>query len=437
MKNSDSHIDEIFRDGLNNFEVPFNESHWNEMESKIDQSLPSPGKSSWSAGKVAMIAGTVALIATAVYMSTEPGPAEEKNIPASQNAVITEDQQTKSEDVVEAKKSSSQNTTDVTSTTEGSASDDNKSMDHTQEKQTPEKNVEDEISHKTAMSEHSIVQQANEFSSNDVPKPIEDKSTANFNNRELKTTFSMSNTSVCAGESVDFTVDRDLEGVSYFWNFGDGGTSTKKNPSRVFNKAGNYDVTLIVSGGEKNDYQTVKTIKVRKLSNVDINWDDTELSLEDPYIEFSTKEEAGTEYIWKIDGRTFEGSVAQHPFKKKGNYLIELNWTSGNCSGKSSKEFVLTQDPPPYIETAFQLDNDGFNDAFPKILQTLSVDFMLEIFDPNGRMVYKTNNKNQAWNGRFNNSGELVNPGNYKYSFIWTDNNGKQHRYSGIVKVLK
>jgi PKD repeat protein len=50
--------------------------------------------------------------------------------------------------------------------------------------------------------------------------------------------------------SVDFadhsTRDKDVRFVSWSWNFGDGGTATKKNPTHTYAAPGTYDVTLTV-----------------------------------------------------------------------------------------------------------------------------------------------------------------------------------------------
>ena len=53
--------------------------------------------------------------------------------------------------------------------------------------------------------------------------------------------------------AVQFTgsesFDPDLDPLSYFWDFGDGGTSALANPTHVYTTAGVYQVMLTVSDG--------------------------------------------------------------------------------------------------------------------------------------------------------------------------------------------
>ncbi|MEM6398337.1 MAG: PKD domain-containing protein [Bacteroidota bacterium] len=47
----------------------------------------------------------------------------------------------------------------------------------------------------------------------------------------------------CDGQTVSFT-NTSTQGFGYFWDFGDGNTSTETNPTHVYDTAGNYVVTL-------------------------------------------------------------------------------------------------------------------------------------------------------------------------------------------------
>ncbi|MBL0341056.1 MAG: PKD domain-containing protein [Bacteroidetes bacterium] len=56
-----------------------------------------------------------------------------------------------------------------------------------------------------------------------------------------------SDTAGCAPYNVSF-VNNSLNGASYLWNFGDGTTSAQQTPSHLYTAAGNYTVSLVVSG---------------------------------------------------------------------------------------------------------------------------------------------------------------------------------------------
>jgi PKD repeat protein len=78
-----------------------------------------------------------------------------------------------------------------------------------------------------------------------------------INNPGPKVTISASNTTIVAGEQVDFTVTSvtdnpsDMEaGFGYAWDFKDGETATTANLTHTFKKAGTYDVTLTMTDDE-------------------------------------------------------------------------------------------------------------------------------------------------------------------------------------------
>ncbi|MHC4105084.1 MAG: PKD domain-containing protein, partial [Planctomycetota bacterium] len=55
---------------------------------------------------------------------------------------------------------------------------------------------------------------------------------------------------------VSFTDQSSGTPVSWFWDFGDGGTSTEQNPSHTYNTAGVYTVSLTVTGADGSDTET-------------------------------------------------------------------------------------------------------------------------------------------------------------------------------------
>lgn len=65
-----------------------------------------------------------------------------------------------------------------------------------------------------------------------------------------------------SGKDVSFT-NTSVSGVSYLWNFGDGTTSTKKDPDlKTYASAGTYTVTLTVTGLLGDENKSVKTATI-------------------------------------------------------------------------------------------------------------------------------------------------------------------------------
>lgn len=76
--------------------------------------------------------------------------------------------------------------------------------------------------------------------------------------------FSVSDTLVIAlADTVTFTDLSTGEATTWFWNFGDGTTSTEQHPTHVYENAGDFTVTLIVDNG-----QTVDTITLENYVSV-------------------------------------------------------------------------------------------------------------------------------------------------------------------------
>lgn len=82
------------------------------------------------------------------------------------------------------------------------------------------------------------------------------------------------------GDTVTFTSDT-YNGSSYYWVFGDGATSTEKNPIHVYTEPGSYAVKLITYGGigQHDEYTNNIQIKPTDLGKVGgkRNWYKTEV----------------------------------------------------------------------------------------------------------------------------------------------------------------
>ena len=61
--------------------------------------------------------------------------------------------------------------------------------------------------------------------------------------------------------TVKFTDRSEGDGLRYFWDFGDGETSTQQNPTHVYSIAGTFDVSLLVTNNN-GENTTVDSVRV-------------------------------------------------------------------------------------------------------------------------------------------------------------------------------
>ncbi len=75
--------------------------------------------------------------------------------------------------------------------------------------------------------------------------------------------FAWTPTSPTAGQTVTFTDTSTGSPTSWSWDFGDGGTSTQRNPTHAFSTAGTYSVRLTAANAYGSDQET-RSITVRE-----------------------------------------------------------------------------------------------------------------------------------------------------------------------------
>ena len=65
------------------------------------------------------------------------------------------------------------------------------------------------------------------------------------------------------------------------------------------------------------------------------------------------------------------------------------------------------------------------------------IQFNMTILDNSGKTIYKTSDRNAPWNGKMNNTGQLLTEGAYVWQVNVYDAEGNQHAHRGNVTLLK
>ncbi len=158
----------------------------------------------------------------------------------------------------------------------------------------------------------------------------------------LSVAFTATPTSGDAPMSVQFTNASFNGGVtvdSYFWDFGDGITSTQQNPAHVYASPGTYDVFFKIQSGIyadsvlKNDLITVTQPLV-----AEFNADHTQSLLNYPvhFSDLSLGEP--TSWLWNFgDNQTSTYKNPTHHYTQTGFFDVTLTITKGNKSDSEIK----------------------------------------------------------------------------------------------------
>lgn len=103
----------------------------------------------------------------------------------------------------------------------------------------------------------------------------------------------------------------------------------------------------------------------------------------------------------------------------------------------SSAEVCVKHEPFMYIANAFE-PLSPFNSTFkPSTIFFDLASYQFLIFDRWGQKVFETNNRDEGWNGQFNNSGNNLPMGAYVYLIKFKSNTGDEFQKRGTVTLIR
>ncbi|MBL0105553.1 MAG: gliding motility-associated C-terminal domain-containing protein [Bacteroidetes bacterium] len=152
--------------------------------------------------------------------------------------------------------------------------------------------------------------------------------------------FTASDTTICAGDAINFFADSSTHALSYSWTFigGSPGTSSAMNPTNItFPNPGDFGVQLIVSSGAASDTMD-KANFIHVLSctapHADFLASDTVICERDCITMTDMSTGGATSWLWSFPGGNPSSSTLPDPtvcYQDPGTYTITL--VAGNQYG--------------------------------------------------------------------------------------------------------
>ena len=146
----------------------------------------------------------------------------------------------------------------------------------------------------------------------------------------------------CMGSDIDFTNISTGDNTSYFWDFGNGDTSTQENPSYVYSSTGDYGVILTVSNQCGNQSSKIAQIKV--LNNIipNANFTISSNACEGDVISLNNSSTGASQFSWDFgDGNTSSLTSPNHSYSIDGDKVVQLIATSSCGTDTFSKTITI------------------------------------------------------------------------------------------------
>lgn len=422
-------FDKIIKQKVEQFEVPYNEAHWAEMDSKLNAIRTTKIKNN-ILGSVAALA-VILVSSYFIFPSTETSKTLNNNIITGNNAT---------EAVIDR---------NVNPSNEKSVEINNKIAD---------KNATLNNNSLEESELEIVIEDSNNENKIDGANVDNDKKENNIvlnkteviNNNFVNADFIVYNNKACLGEIVSFEPSENKQPVSYTWNFGDGTISREASPKHTYKESHNYTVTLtLVNRQTGKEYTTVQydIVTVMPIPTANFSYTETSIKHNDnnlkyPYTTFKIKDVSKqSTYKWTFgNGENSTSINGKTIYKKAGNYtaILLVKDKINGCIKSIKKKITIINGANFYVENAFTPNNSGGNETFlPKALLDWEVQFEMTIINKTGKLIYKTSDKNEPWNGKMNNSGQVLNEGIYLWQVITYDCEGIPNRHHGKINLVK
>jgi gliding motility-associated-like protein len=244
----------------------------------------------------------------------------------------------------------------------------------------------------------------------------------------------------CAPYTAVFT-NTSLAGQQFFWDFGDGTTSTEESPTHTYNFTGTYVVRLRVVDPSTCNItdSTSHTIIVFNNPTANFTFDPTSPKENTP-ITFKNFSTGAVLYKWTFgDGdslvTTKIDTAISHIYNATGTYNVCLYATNAaGCVDSVCKEVQAIIVPIVDVPNAFTPNGDGKNDFVS--VKGFGIEKMdWRIYNRWGQLIFQTGNTTQGWDGKYN--GVLQPQEVYVYVLNVTFTNGTTYRKKGDITLLR
>lgn len=146
----------------------------------------------------------------------------------------------------------------------------------------------------------------------------------------------------CAPFTVDF-INHSVNGVNYFWSFGDGGTSTQFEPSHTFTTAGTYQVRLISNNNATCNIFDTTYVNVTVFPPINLSPIPSPIICSQDSAKLLFNAPAGSSYTWSPNQYISSVLVQQPNVSPPSDFQYYISVSLNGCEKKDSVKVFVSE----------------------------------------------------------------------------------------------
>jgi PKD repeat protein len=200
--------------------------------------------------------------------------------------------------------------------------------------------------------------------------------------------FTVSNSTICEGQSVSFTDFSANIPTTWSWNFGDNSISSDQNPTHVYSTPGTYNVSLTVTNSAGNDAYTMTnavTVLAAPTVTLSSNISNNTICINDGPAQLNVSPVGATLLGNGISGSSFDPAAAGLGMQQIIASYTDLNGCTGSDTINILVEDCANIDNLFYSGVTIQPNPN--NGEF--IISGIEEDEEIIIFDLNSKVIFR------------------------------------------------
>ncbi len=267
--------------------------------------------------------------------------------------------------------------------------------------------------------------------------------------------FVAESVSGCVPLSVAFSPLK-ANGTNYLWQFGDNDFSEDATPVHIYQKAGDFDVTMSVTSeyGCRVEKTIPKMIHAYPRPKALFDAEVQSVSAVSAEVLFTNRSVDAVRYFWFFgdsDSSMFESP--RHLYPSAGEYDVTLVAENEHyCTDTTVRSIMVYNEFSFYAPTSFTPNGDGINDCFRICGSGISKNnFLLTVYDRWGELIFRTTEYDPnahcdacsegSWDGtdmgNKRKGDKVLENGIYQWYCQFEDVFGIEHREQGMVNLVR